>query len=339
MPLERAIRESRFAYGADAVAREMRQPPGTLALESMPSWVVGLFRRAFLTTDRPQPREWIEPLEMLSKTLNKCALHNGHYYYRELRDCPWCEIESYARVRLFNFLTAGTGLQRGHFPLDEIWKQIDAVQAPDAPLSLRDGLQPMIEPSSDALELVRDRRKYLIFSVLFSAVTGLLITILFDFPFAFPLLLVAWLAACIIGKTGQFLTIPGFFQNILSNSDDEAIEKLQERSRTAEAAANSLQERYNKEAGQEKWTAGLDELRNLKDTYENLGRLRDFKFTQLARKDQFDEYLRRFEITHPDIAGIGDNAIVNLHRHGVETAADITAECLEKILSFKRIPY
>ena len=107
MPLERAISEFRFAYGADAEEREMRQPPGTLALDSMPSLFVGLFRRAFLSTDRPQAREWIEPLDALAKALKKCESHNGHYYYRELRDCPWCGIESQARVRLFNFLLPG----------------------------------------------------------------------------------------------------------------------------------------------------------------------------------------------------------------------------------------
>src|SRR5262250_2989305 len=48
MPLERAIRESRFAYGVDAESRKMRQPPGALALNSMPSQFVDLFRRAFL---------------------------------------------------------------------------------------------------------------------------------------------------------------------------------------------------------------------------------------------------------------------------------------------------
>jgi DNA-binding helix-hairpin-helix protein with protein kinase domain len=83
MPLERAIRESRFAYGADAEARKMRQPPGALALESLPSSLVDLFRRAFLSPDRPKPRDWIEPLDALAKSLKRCALHSGRYYYKE----------------------------------------------------------------------------------------------------------------------------------------------------------------------------------------------------------------------------------------------------------------
>src|SRR5215475_9913790 len=132
MPLERAIRECRFAYGADAEGRKMRQPPGTLALDSMPPPLVDLFRRAFLTSDRPGPREWIEPLDTLAKTLKKCDLHSGHYYYSELRDCPWCRIETHARVHLFNFLFPGDGSRRGHFRIDKVWKEIVSVDTPDA---------------------------------------------------------------------------------------------------------------------------------------------------------------------------------------------------------------
>src|SRR5262250_778122 len=130
MPLERAIREFRFAYGADSEARKMRQPPGTLALDSIPTPLVDLFRHAFLSTDRPQPREWVEPLDALAKALKKCELHSGHYYYRELRDCPWCGIESQARIRLFNFLLPGEDSRRGHFRLGEIWKEIESVETP-----------------------------------------------------------------------------------------------------------------------------------------------------------------------------------------------------------------
>src|SRR5262249_42485915 len=126
MPLERAIKESRFAYGDDAEAREMRQPPGAPALDAMPQALVGLFRRAFLTTDRPKPGEWIEPLEELANALKKCELHSGHYYYNELRECPWCVIESSAGVRLFNFLIPGENSERGHFRLNEIWNEIAA---------------------------------------------------------------------------------------------------------------------------------------------------------------------------------------------------------------------
>src|SRR5215468_5121735 len=129
MPLERAIREFRFAYGVDSEARKMRQPPGTLALDSMPSLIVRLFRRAFLSTDRPGAREWVDRLDELAKALKKCERHSGHYYYRELSDCPWCGIESHAGVRLFNIL--GDDSRRGYFRFEEVWKEIESVAAPD----------------------------------------------------------------------------------------------------------------------------------------------------------------------------------------------------------------
>src|SRR5215470_15217573 len=331
MSLERAIRESRFAYGADAGEREMRQPPGTLALDSMPSWLVGLFRRAFLTPDRPQPREWIEPLDLLAKALKKCVLHSGHYYYKELRDCPWCGIESCARVRLFNFLIPGTGSQRGHFRLDEIWKEIESVQVPDTPGIPRDKLFPAAEPSADAEYFTRDRRNRLIISLVVSAFSGLLISLFIGFPLAIPLLILSGQIACIIGKAGSTTTTQLFSQRRPPVSDDPLLEKIRARRRQAEESAQLLQKQYDREARNERWGAKRDELRNLKETYENLAQIRDTKFTQLARNDQFDEFLDKFEIKHTDIAGIGDNAIVKLYSHGVETAADITEERLGQI--------
>src|SRR5262245_1852376 len=160
MPLERAIREYRFAYGADAEARKMRQPLGTLALDSMPSQFVRLFRRAFLSTDRPRPREWIEPLDALAKALKKCDSHSGHYYYRELRDCPWCGIESQAGVRLFNFLLPGEDSRREHFRLDEIWMEIESVEAPGASLIQWDKKLESPAPSAvvRAFARIRDNR-------------------------------------------------------------------------------------------------------------------------------------------------------------------------------------
>ena len=114
-------------------------------------------------------------------------------------------------------------------------------------------------------------------------------------------------------------------------SDDPFLEKIQARRQQADDAAQQLQEQYDREAGHEQWWAKRDELRNLKETYENLAEIRDFKFTQLARKDQFNEFLVKFEINHPDIDGLGATAIDELLSHGVETAADIAEERLGQI--------
>src|SRR5215468_9425674 len=200
MPLERAIGESRFAYGADAEGRKMRQPPGTLALDSMPPPLVDLFRRAFLSTDRPRPREWIEQLDSLAKALKKCDLHNGHYYYRELRDCPWCGIESQARVRLFNFLIPGDDSRRGHFRLNEIWKEIESVETPYASLIQRDKILKPPEPSEEVAAFAADRESRLTRALIFSAIAGLAIALFLPLPLALIMLILAGMFACGIAR-------------------------------------------------------------------------------------------------------------------------------------------
>src|SRR5215468_3230238 len=182
MPLERAIREFRFAYGADAEARKMRQPPGTLALDSMPPPLVDLFRRAFLSTDRPGPREWIEHLDALAKAVKKCELHSGHYYYRELSDCPWCGIESQARVRLFNFLLPGEESRRGHFRLDEVWKEIVSVEAPGVSLIQWGKILEPPAPSVEVAAFARGRDNRISIALIFSVFAGLAIGWLVYFP-------------------------------------------------------------------------------------------------------------------------------------------------------------
>src|SRR5262245_56111395 len=270
MSLERAIREFRFAYGVDSEARKMWQPPGTLALDSMPTALVDLFRRAFLSTDRPGPREWVEQLDALAKAVKKCGLHSGHYYYRELKDCPWCGIESQARVRLFNFLLPGGDSSRGHFRLDEIWREIVSVEAPGAPLIQWGRMLTAPWPSAEVSAVAQDRRNRFILALLFSAFVGLAIPIFTGFPLAFFLLILAGLTACAIGKVGRIAPVQLLFQQRQPAPDDPLLEKVQSRCQQAGEAARRLKEQYDREAGNERWGAKRDELRNRKETYENL---------------------------------------------------------------------
>src|SRR5499433_1464644 len=290
MPLERAIRERRLAYGADAEARKMRQPPGTLALDSMPSPLVDLFRRAFLSTDRPRPREWIEQLDSLAKALKKCDSHSGHYYYSELRDCPWCGIESQAGVRLFNFLFSGDDSRRGHFRLDEIWKEIVSVEAPGASLIQWDKKSKPPAPSAVVSAFARVRDNRISIALIFSVFAGLAIGLLVGFPLAFLHLILAGLIACAIARVGAPL-----------------LESVQARHRRAKEEAQRLQEQYDLEPGNDQWDAKRDELWDRKETYENLERIRHLKLQQLeaeSRKNRLEEFLDQFEINDAEIKGI-----------------------------------
>ncbi len=129
MPLEKAMRERRFAYGTDAATRQMQPPPGTLSFDALPATLTELLRRAFLATDRPPSHEWITPLTQLASSLQRCVLHSGHYYHEALTECPWCQIETRARIRLFNFNPAEARQSPSAFRLDEIWAQVEKLQS------------------------------------------------------------------------------------------------------------------------------------------------------------------------------------------------------------------
>jgi DNA-binding helix-hairpin-helix protein with protein kinase domain/Tfp pilus assembly protein PilF len=319
MPLERAISEHRFAYGADAEARKMRQPPGTLALDSMPPPLVDLFRRAFLSADRPRAREWIEHLDALAKALIKCDLHSGHYYYRELRDCPWCEIESQAGVRLFNFLFSGDESRRGHFRLDEIWKEITSVEAPHIPQIQLDKIS---KPSPEVAAFAKARKIRLYIALICSAFAGLAITLLVEGP-----------------QILFLLSLVGFITNAIVGTKSSSLENIQARKRLAKEEAQRLQEQYDRKSGNERWGAKLDELRNQKETYENLAQIRQTRLQQLepeARKYQLEEFLGQFKINDAEIRRIVPSAKKVLLSHGIETAADVGE--INKINTLMRIP-
>jgi DNA-binding helix-hairpin-helix protein with protein kinase domain/Flp pilus assembly protein TadD len=105
--IEECISEYRFAYGENAKFKNVKQPPGTLSLSAVSPRLALMFERAFLTEDRPEPREWIEALGDLSENLEQCGLHPGHFYFNELTNCPWCEIEAQTGLMLFPFVTGG----------------------------------------------------------------------------------------------------------------------------------------------------------------------------------------------------------------------------------------
>jgi DNA-binding helix-hairpin-helix protein with protein kinase domain len=108
MPIEKAIREFRFAFGPDAAAKKMTPPPFALPLEAASSQVAGLFVHAFSAKStqggRPTAKEWLQALDNLRRSLRHCR--EGHTYPSIVRTCPWCEFENQGQ---FFFLS----LQRG----------------------------------------------------------------------------------------------------------------------------------------------------------------------------------------------------------------------------------
>jgi DNA-binding helix-hairpin-helix protein with protein kinase domain len=131
MPIERAIAESRFAYGANAGSLGMSPPPGALALTTFGPKIAELFERAFAPpgiVERPSAIEWIEPLRILEGQLVVCPTRPRHYAPRG-GQCCWCAIENLTGARLFDAEQAATA-DAVVVTAEELWRAIAAVPAP-----------------------------------------------------------------------------------------------------------------------------------------------------------------------------------------------------------------
>lgn len=345
MPLERAIKERRWAYGADAAARQMQTPPGALPLAAIPVALAELFRRAFMTetpVERPTPREWIASLEALAQSLQRCSLHSGHQFYDELSDCPWCEIETRARVRLFNFLPGGN-VDNKPFQLDELWREVEIMATPIVAQASKptDWSAPLaVSRSPEAEEFVRTRRKLFVFSLLLAALSGVgigwqAIQLGFGVPILLPMVGLILAALRNIDVVNS-MSVPTMLhlQPVRRITDHPVAKQIEERKIRADAEQTQLQTRWAKEASAERFLDKVVELRDKKFTYERLAQTREQKLGQTITAgwwQQCGQFLSQFEIRDAYLPDIETKVRERLFSAGVITANDITQERLRKI--------
>jgi DNA-binding helix-hairpin-helix protein with protein kinase domain len=163
MPISTAIKEFRFAYGPNAATRQMRPPPATLTLEAASPTVAGLFERAFgqsgiASQGRPLAQDWVNALDQLSRSLIPCVRHSGHYYWRMLTTCPWCNIEGKVGILLFNYSPRAQA-QHSAFDVAAVWNRILQVVAPGPPPPLPTRSSFTVTPSPQAIQLRQHYRQ------------------------------------------------------------------------------------------------------------------------------------------------------------------------------------
>jgi DNA-binding helix-hairpin-helix protein with protein kinase domain len=137
MPIEQAIAEARFAYGAASGSLGVSAPPGTLPLNAFGPRIAELFERAFESpraSDRPSATDWIDGLTALESELAPCATSRFHFHPRGAA-CCWCEIETRTRMQTFGPQTSFTDLVSGPL-LRELWHSIVSVGRPAPSTSL-----------------------------------------------------------------------------------------------------------------------------------------------------------------------------------------------------------
>ena len=327
MPIERAIRECRFAFGRHAITRQMEPPPHTLPFAALPPAVADLFEHAFaspkLAQGRPSARDWLRALERLSAELRPCDRNAVHKYPRALLECPWCALEQ-ASGTVFFLLPERVpadefGAGPSAFDLEQAWSRIQAVAPPpDEAMPAPTPRTPMVPtPLPDALRQVQ--RANAIKAV---AIAG------------------AALVAIFIQWRLSWLWLP-LAVAVWSLLRDGAVHREVQRRRLALFAARQelmeLRTAWNQRATGQAFAARLQALSGLRDRHRTLATelQRDLQRLETdQRQIQLRAFLEGCFIDAAQIPGILTTDRMALESYGIETAADVTAEALKAVPGF-----
>ena len=324
MPIEKAIRQYRFAYGPGATSRQMKQPPATLHLEAVPTSLTNLFERSFLSSGaRPRAQEWITPLVELAGNLKQCSHNSGHSYLKTLGSCPWCSIERHSGVVVFFPLqVVGVTTSAGSFHITAIWAQIENVQAPGRLPALPVKSSLTITPSFKAMQIKQARRvRSYISAFALAAVSIVLLLLPLGNGATCLLILITAIAAFAFTRTGE---------------NDSACE-LRRAKQDAEHTWNDIQRRWSAHDANQRYSSKLTELKNKRTEYQDLPNVLQRKIQQLEKEvyqRQLERYLDGHRIDKARISGIGHARQITLRSYGLETAADISLNAVLSVPGF-----
>ncbi len=328
MPIERAIREYRFAFSQHAATRQMEPPPHTLPFAVLPRPVVHLFERAFAPPSqalgsRPSAHDWLLALEQLKQDLQTCHQNGLHKFSSHLSACPWCTLEHASGTTFFissKQVTVASEVATDHdFDLDQVWNRILAVAPPpDEPMPAPAFQLPMTPtPLSEPLQ--RTRRLNLLKAAL---IAGVALTATVTRPrlswLWLPLAAAAW-----------------------SLSRDGALRREYQRRRLALMNARqewiALQETWREQATARLFARKLQDLQALRSRYQNLNNDYQQDLQRLEadqQRAQLQKFLESHFIDAAQIPGLLTTDRMALESYGIETAADVTPDALHTIPGF-----
>ncbi len=322
MPIERAIGEGRFAYGADCASFQIGRPPGAPPLSIVSPAVAGLFERAFAResrgSGRPTAAEWVDALETLEGQLRQCAFGPAHWHFNGLQACPWCRMEAATGVALFS-TTVSPGAA-AHFDIDAFWRRVDAVVNPGpAPaFEAADG-RTKLRPSVEALQFKQRRALHRLYALLLSA-APLPIAIFITLPLPGRLL---FLAAAV----GLYFVA----RTLVRATNDTSV--FAQKNRIDLEYLERVREEWQSVAGPGRFDAKRAELGRLRALWTAS---RDLQARKQRERDDdrrgaaLARYLDRFDIETglPDIAV---SRVTLLESFGIHTAADVATAKLEGV--------
>jgi len=134
MPIERAIKEYRFAFSAKASNKQIEPPPNALDLSVCSSSIRQFFEKAFSEEgsrgNRPTAREWLNNLDAFRHELCNCKQNQVHQYYKGLSSCPWCKLENLSGTTYFlSYVNVPQDKVISNF--ENIWKEAKDIDLPN----------------------------------------------------------------------------------------------------------------------------------------------------------------------------------------------------------------
>ena len=320
MPIERAIREFRYAFGRNAPACDMSRPPGSVGPEIVTSELGHLFEQAFRygpeQLERPAARQWVQALDALKREIRACGEHTLHRYSGKLSQCPWCDLERREQLVFFvNLANVELASARG-FNLRQAWQAIEAeaakIGAVPLPVAPQRGAH-VAAPLPIPVQLGR-LAKWLLRAL---AIGGPLLLII-----RWPVGTLAW-------------SVAGFWGWHLIGRWHSPLEQERERRKVMLAVAEqkwkAVERRWRELSGEGQAQRKLMELRVLQREYRQLRFDYDKARAELQitlrqrqlRQRQLRRFLARFHLDTANIGKVGAGHKVRLASFGIETAADI----------------
>jgi DNA-binding helix-hairpin-helix protein with protein kinase domain len=309
MPIEKAIREHRFAYGPFAASRQMNQPPNTLDLGAASPAVGNFFERAFSPEaahggGRPRAREWVAALEAIRTVA--CPRNPAHLYLNSLAACPWCDLE--IRVGIVFFYNLSVQSQGADFDIAAVWAEISAVPPPGPPPAVPSPGVLQLSPSPSMQAATQGKRPRQLLAIL---VFG------------------AGLAFCFVASSGGALILLGALvlaAGILRWGTSPIRVEAKQRLQASQAALRRLEGLWPQQTGNAPFRTRLAELEKLREEYRALPahRMRQLADLEANRRNaQLDKFLDRYRIDQTQISGIGPGRTATLQSFGIETARDV----------------
>jgi DNA-binding helix-hairpin-helix protein with protein kinase domain/Tfp pilus assembly protein PilF len=319
--LEDCIRERRFAYGEDAHLWKVKQPPGTLSLSAVSPRLATMFERAFLTDERPEPREWIEALEDLSDSLKQCGLHIGHYYFQELHACPWCALESQTGLMLFPFVSGVRAAGQENFNIFTIENLVSSLAIPQN-LPMKPPKTNILPPPSPEAENARRENlsRFITLAVL---------------QFCIVIFLTA-IAGPGVGFFIGALLMAGFIVT-LNNSGKNSKVDLEIRLESARRDWNQLENEWSAADTVPRFNNDVALIRQKITEHHQLQQQSREKVKQLhdgVFNHKLGVYLSSFKIDDANIAGLDPINLNLVKSRGIRTAADVDPNHLKSMPPF-----